>query len=146
MKTIKYNDSDVVFYEGTKNDCLYKVLSGSFALYINYGQEDEFLVGVVSKGKCFGEIGFLTDENSPYTVVANEESLVLSVEMDRFNEFIINNPANVVDIMKSMGAQTRLYQKHVEMLMDELIDKKEKDVYRNKLLQEQLSKYRTFLR
>ena len=118
MKTVAADE--IIIHEGQTNEILYKVLQGSFAIYFNYGQKDEFLIGVIAKGKCIGNVSYLIGGPSPYTVVANEESLVLEVTKDNFQDFIINNPRNAIDIMVDMGKIINMYNKHIEDLLSEL--------------------------
>ena len=116
---LKILENEIIINAGEKNDLLYKVVAGSFAIYMNYGEDSEYLIGVLGKGKCFGEIGFLAEQESPYTIVANEDSMVLDVDKLHFQDFIVNNPKNVVDIMTSMSKMVSLLQKHVELILKE---------------------------
>lgn len=49
-----YAEDQVVLEQGDPSKCLYKVLSGSVGLFLNYGQAEEYLVGVISAPHCFG--------------------------------------------------------------------------------------------
>lgn len=140
----KVMENEVVIKEQEKNELLYKVLSGSFACYMNYGKEGEFLIGILTKGKCFGEVGFLADEVSPYTYVANEDSLVLEVEKKNFQDFVSNNPKNAIDIMLSMSKQVNLLQRHLGMLLSEMDMDAEKKKALTEDLKEKIKMYQNF--
>lgn len=140
----KIAENEILIKEQEQNQKLYKVLSGSFACYMNYGTENEFLIGVLSKGKCFGEIGFLAEEPSPYTYVANEESLVLDIAKKDFQSFVSNNPKNAIDIMMSMSKQVNLLQRHLTMLLDEFNGDAEKKKALTEALKEKIRMYQHY--
>lgn len=140
----KVAEEEIILRENEVNNTLYKVVHGSVATYMNYGCEDEFLVGVLGKGKCFGETGFLAKEKNPYTVIANEETVLLEITEEAFQDFIINNPRNIIDIMTSMSKSVVLLQKHLEMVLDEYNEKEEKKKGRTRQLMEKIQSYRDF--
>ena len=55
-----FSEDEVVISEGQRNTEMYKIVSGQAAIYFDYGKENEYLVGVLTDGRCFGEIGLLT--------------------------------------------------------------------------------------
>ena len=140
----KLSENEVLIRERETNDKLYKVLAGSFACYMNYGTDNEFLIGILSKGKCFGEIGFLAEEPSPYTYVANEEALVLDIAKKDFQDFVSNNPKNAIDIMMSMSKQVNLLQRHLSMVLSELDGDAEKKKALTEALNEKIRMYQNF--
>lgn len=72
---------------------MYKIVSGRAALYLQYGTENEYLIGVLSDGKCFGEVSVLTGKPSPYSVVAISDIMVMRIGADRFESFFTKIPA-----------------------------------------------------
>ena len=65
-----FRDNEVMLREGDTTEEMLKILSGKAALYLNFGKENEYFIGVLSEGKCFGEVSLLAGKPSPYTVVA----------------------------------------------------------------------------
>ena len=51
MRQVK--DGEIVVREGEQNNEMYKIISGKAAVYINYGKEDEYLLGIISEQRCF---------------------------------------------------------------------------------------------
>lgn len=140
-------ENTVIVEEGKVCKNMYKLIKGRAAVYFHYGEENEFLVGILSEGKCFNEVGFLTGEESPYTVVAFTDVLLLQVTQENFQDFIKHNPRNVVDIMKSMSKSIMAMKKHVDLLNEEVLKfvaEEEVDGKRNQFLQEQIMKYKNF--
>ena len=75
---------------------MYKIISGSVAVYIRYGEKEEHLIGIYSKSKCFGETNVLSDQPNIYTVVAYDDVLLMRITRDSLEEFIRNNPRNAM--------------------------------------------------
>ena len=97
----KFSEDEVVIREGETYEEMYKIVSGRAALYLQYGTENEYLIGVLSDGKCFGEVSVLTGKPSPYSVVAISDIMVMRIGADRFESFISQNPRNTAEIMKN---------------------------------------------
>ena len=99
----KFSEDEVIIREGETYEEMYKIVSGRAALYLQYGTENEYLIGVLSDGKCFGEVSVLTGKPSPYSVVAISDIMVMRIGADRFESFISQNPHNTAEIMKNMA-------------------------------------------
>ena len=97
----KFSEDEVIIREGETYEEMYKIVSGRAALYLQYGTENEYLIGVLSDGKCFGEVSVLTGKPSPYSVVAISDIMVMRIGADRFESFISQNPRNTAEIMKN---------------------------------------------
>ena len=97
----KFSEDEVIIREGETYEEMYKIVSGRAALYLQYGTENEYLIGVLSDGKWFGEISVLTGKPSPYSVVAISDIMVMRIGADRFESFISQNPRNTAEIMKN---------------------------------------------
>lgn len=140
----KVVENEVILKEEEVNRVLYKIVSGSVAMYINYGQDREYLVGVISAGKCFGETGFLVGAPSPYTIVANGDMELEEIYQDDFQRFIIENPQSAIEIMTGMAASVNLLEAHIDLLLDEADDKVSKKKELTMQLENLLRLYRTY--
>ncbi len=116
----KYSEDDIVIKQGESSNCIYKVMSGSFALYYNYGTENEYLLGLVSSPGFFGEMMVLTGRPSDYTVVAVNDASLLCIPESCFDSFIENNPKNAVVIIKTMAKNMSMLNMNMSMLVEEL--------------------------
>lgn len=117
-----FGDNEVMIREGDRSDELFKILSGKAALYLHFGEENEYFIGVLSEGKCFGEVSLLARKPSPYTVVAVGEVMVMRVTSEQFEGFVRDNAKNAVDIMKNMATRIVMLNANLNMLADELSD------------------------
>lgn len=113
---IKYETDQVILRQGERNACLYKVMQGSVSIYNDYGTEDEYLIGVCGQDKCFGEYGCFSGNPGTYTVVANEDTIVMEIPKSELHHYISINPKNAEEIFGSMTKQIAMLSKNIEML------------------------------
>ena len=99
---LKFHADDIIMKESEIYEEMYKIISGSVAVYIRYGEKEEHLIGIYSKPKCFGEPNVLSSQPSIYTAVAYDDVLLMRITKDSLEEFIRNNPRNAIDIMENM--------------------------------------------
>ena len=118
-----YHADQIIMREGELCDAMYKILSGSVAVYIRYKEADERLIGIYSKGRCFGEMNVLADQPASYTVVAYDELLLVRITKDFLEDFIRNNPNSAIDMMKNMGQTVTIMQKNITWLLNDLSGK-----------------------
>ena len=124
---LECRENQVIIRQGDTDKSLYKVMSGSVALYINYRRRDEYLVGVISSPKCFGEITLLTGEPSYYTVVALTKATVLRVPEENFEAFIQSDPQNAMNIMRTMARNVSMVNMNMNMLIQDIRDLSQED-------------------
>lgn len=80
-------------------------------------------------------------------MVAFTDVLLLQVTQESLQDFITQNPRNVVDIMKSMSKSIMAMKKHVDLLNEEVLKfvaEEKVDGKRNQFLKEQIMKYKNF--
>ena len=130
----KYKSDEIILQQGDTDKNLYKVMSGSVALYINHGQVDEYLVGILSFPKCFGEMTILTGQPSYYTVVALSEATVLRVPESNFEAFIRGDHKNAMNIMKTMARNLSMVNMNMNLLIEELQELSKEDQNLKRLL------------
>ena len=139
---LQFSADAIILKEGETYQEMYKVVHGSVAVYIRYGQKDEHLIGVYSKSKCFGEVNVLSDQPSIYTVVAFDDVLLMCITQDTLEDFIRNNPRNAIDIMQNMVHTNMLMQKNINLLLDDIYEKQDVNKKRTQEMKEMIQKYR----
>ena len=139
---LQFNADAIILKEGETYQEMYKVVHGSVAVYIRYGQKDEHLIGVYSKSKCFGEVNVLSDQPSIYTVVAYGDVLLMRITKDSLEEFIRKNPRNAIDIMQNMVHTNMLMQKNIDLLLDDIYEKQDINKRRTEEIKDKIKQYR----
>lgn len=142
QKMQTFHADEVIVREGEVCDAMYKILSGSVAVYVRYGEEDEHLMGIYSKSRCFGEMSVLSEQPSAYTVVAYDDVLLVRITKDFLEDFIRNNPRNAVEIMRNMGHTITVMQKNIDLLLDDLNEKQDLNRRRTQELRDKIRQYR----
>lgn len=122
---ITFSAGEFVLREGEINDEMFKILSGNVELYIGYGTENEVLLGILGKGDCFGEFGLLLHKPAIYTAIAYSDLILFKVTEGKIGDFIMENHASVLQIMRSM-ADTMLIMQHQLTQLNEELDEKNK--------------------
>ena len=116
---MNFATDEVVLEQGTSNSCLYRVLQGSVTRFMNYGTDREYLVSICGEGHCFGEYSALSGNPNPYTVVANEDTVILQIPEQDIHNYLAMNPKNSMEVIKSMSRQIAVATKHIELLTQE---------------------------
>ena len=110
----------VIVQEGEVNMDLYKLVSGKAEVYVGYGTEKETIVGILSEGAYFGEMGFLSSKPAIYTIVMYSDGLLLRVTAQDFVRYIQENPRDIVAIMRHMADTMYTLKKNIELLTNDL--------------------------
>ena len=119
-KMQEFKEDTVIIREGDTSNVMYKILSGKVAVYLNYGQENEYLLGILSKQQCFGELEILCKKPSMYTVVAVYDVLLMQITEDEFDAFIRNNSRNASSIIRTLAHEVVNLKVNLDMVMQEL--------------------------
>ena len=108
MAEEKFRKGQVVFWQGDPGDCLYYIRWGSVGVFANYGKENEEKLAELRAGDYFGEMGLLDHEARSATVVSLDRDTVLNrITEEKFDEFLRQNPARVVDILTRLCHKLR---------------------------------------
>ncbi|MCI8772177.1 MAG: cyclic nucleotide-binding domain-containing protein [Lachnospiraceae bacterium] len=138
---VKFHADDIIIKEGEIYEEMYKIISGSVAVYLRYGEKEEHLIGIYSKSKCFGETHVLSSQPSIYTVVAYDEVLLMRITKDSLEEFVRNNPRNAIDIMRNMVHTNMLMQKNINLLLDDMNEKQDINKRRTEDIKNKIKQY-----
>lgn len=108
MNSEKYRKGKVVFRQGDHGDCLYYIRWGSVGVFVNYGEANEEKLAELRTGDYFGEMGLLDHADRSATVVSLDHETTLDrISEEEFEEFLRDNPARVVDILKRLSHKLR---------------------------------------
>ena len=116
----QFKEDDIILRQGDVSECMYKIVYGKAAVFINYGEKDEHLIGILSEQKCFGAFGPVSGIGEPYTVIAVTDMLLMHKGSDNIAEFIRENPRDAILLMKNMINMIDIMRTNIGLLMDEL--------------------------
>lgn len=121
----EFKENSVIIREGEINNEMYKIISGKVAVYLNYRQKNEYLLGILSEQQCFGELEILCKKPSIYTIVAVYDVLLMRVAEDEFDDFIKNNSKNASDMIRNLAHEVMNLKLNMDMVMDEFLNSSE---------------------
>ncbi len=117
---VHFKADDVIIREGEVVPNMYLITSGSVILYLNYQKPNEYVIGICSKDRIFGEEGLLNHSESMYTAVAYNEVTMVKITDQNFNTFVRHYPDKVIGILKNISEINLMLKKDIDILMDEV--------------------------
>ena len=137
-KLKKYKEDEIIVQEGQLTNEMYKILSGKVAAYINYGEENECLLGIFDEQRTFGESGMLCQRPCMYTIVALEETLIMRVSINEFDEFINHNTQNARNVIKNLAREVAVMRCNMDLMMNEFEQSQEGEIMNVRTLKERM--------
>lgn len=99
----KFRKGKVVFNEGDPGDCMYYIRWGSVAIYSQYNTRNQKKIAELSRGNYFGEMGLLDHQQRNATVVSTDrETILCRIVENEFEQFMKENPVQVMDILRQL--------------------------------------------
>ncbi len=84
--------NEIIFSEATECHYYYQLTSGSVR-WVNISNEGkEFVQDMIEPGECFGEFPLFDDAPYAASAIANNDSQVLRLHKESFNQFLKDNP------------------------------------------------------
>ena len=137
----KFPEDSVIIREGEVRNEMYKIVSGKAAVYINYGEKNEYLLGILSEQQCFGELGIWCHQPSIYTVVAVYDVLVMRISINEFDSFLLNNNKNAVDIIRNLSWCVTNLKGNLDLVLEELSHGNEAEQQSARQIKEKIHRY-----
>lgn len=108
MKTIQYNNGDVIFKQGDFASCMYSIRSGKVGIFKNYGAEGEVKLAEFDKDQVFGEMGMLEVYPRSATAVALEDNTAVEeIGEEELDVFFKDKPGELLRIMRQLSQRLR---------------------------------------
>ena len=108
-KVINLEKGHVLYRQGDECNTMFVLISGAVALYLNYGTKDQFALIVLNeKGSSLGEMGLLEGEPRNSTAVAVEDSVLIEIEEEHFQEFLEKHPNFGTKMLKDLAGRFKV--------------------------------------
>lgn len=105
-RLVEYKKDECIYREGDLAEALYIVASGRLRVFtVIDGKEHRY--AVLHNGDTFGEISLLTGENHSATVEALNDTLVLQLQKQDFDELIARLPSLVLYLSRLLSRRLR---------------------------------------
>ena len=103
-----YQRGNIVYREGDKGDCFYRILNGSVEVTVDAGQPSEKKLTTLGQGDFFGEMAVMAGrERSATITVLEDETKLLELTAGNLNEAFVEQPEMVLDLIKLLGGRIR---------------------------------------
>jgi len=102
-----FETRQVVFYEGSIGDKFYIVIEGAVEIWKNYESEDQELLAIDDYGWMFGEMALIDDLPRSTTVVARDQTKLLSISRDDFIKIVKKSTSVSYSVIKLISAMLR---------------------------------------
>ncbi|MFH1728210.1 MAG: cyclic nucleotide-binding domain-containing protein [Pseudomonadota bacterium] len=89
-----YRKSDVILKKGDYVSEIYIIKSGSVKVQLPQEKtllKEDDLVTILKKGECFGELSFIDSGSASATIIANQDSIIYSIQKEDFKNFLLEN-------------------------------------------------------
>ena len=132
-KVVEVKAGDILYRQGEECSTMFLLKSGKISLYINWGTSKEYLLFTAdSYGDSLGEMGLLQGEPRNATAVAIEDSLLIEIDTDHFEEFTKAHPDLAIRMIKDLSLRFRKltleFDETKELLIKTLTDSEKKSL------------------
>ena len=103
----RYLPNEVIYREGDPGDRLYVLAEGGIEVWKNYGSPNQLRLATQGDVSCFGEMAVLDESPRSATIVAAEDTRLLSLDGTQLKELIMHRPEIAFDIFSVLVTRVR---------------------------------------
>lgn len=109
----KYDDGDILFYEGDDGSDMYMILQGKVEVLSN-----DKVVAVLETGDIFGEMSLVDNLPRSATIRASEPLSALVLTRGNFSTVVSTEPTIAFRVMQNLSKRIRMMNQTIFMLKD----------------------------
>ncbi|MEA1962453.1 MAG: DUF2225 domain-containing protein [Bacillota bacterium] len=113
----RYQTDEVIFDEGDAGEEMFILLTGRVGVYRHSVDGHEVQLAELTPGSFFGEMSLLEKQPRNATVKALDETIVVTLNQNNFEEVIAQQPQLAFRIMQGMSHRIRLQNEQLATLM-----------------------------
>ena len=103
-----YNKGDIVFREGDRDNCMYRIIEGSVEVFITSGTEGEIVLTTLGQDRIFGEMAAIEEWPRSASIRVREDGTkLLEIARDEIVECFREDPYQVRSIMENLSHRLR---------------------------------------
>jgi len=102
-----YRRNQVIFVEEDTGNYMYLVVTGKVKVVKAAGAGKETLLAIHRAGDFFGEMSLLDGKTAPATVVAMEDSTIISISRANFHKYLMHNEKILMQVVQVLCARLR---------------------------------------
>ena len=102
-----YKKGDLIVKEGARDGRLFVIISGEVSVVKDLGGPSEKMLRVLRSDNYFGEMALIDDYVRTASVVANEQTEVISLDQWNIREEIRKYPSIAIELLQTLGRRLR---------------------------------------
>ena len=102
-----YKKGDLIVKEGARDGRLFVIISGEVSVVKDLGSPSEKMLRVLRSDNYFGEMALIDDYVRTASVVANEQTEVISLDQWNIREEIRKYPSIAIELLQTLGRRLR---------------------------------------
>ena len=107
-----FKKDDVIIREGERDGRVFVIISGEVGVVKDLGKDTEKVLAIFKSENYFGEMAILDDYVRAASVVAREDSEILSLDQWNLREEILKNPSIAIELLQTLSRRLRRAQEH----------------------------------
>jgi CRP/FNR family transcriptional regulator/CRP/FNR family cyclic AMP-dependent transcriptional regulator len=114
--TRQFRQGETIFLQGDAGQLLYLIRSGRVRVFVMGEEGQETSVILYGPGDVFGELAVIDEMPRSASVVAMEDTVVLTLTRDQLREHMRREPLLALNFLKALSARLRYSTQQVETL------------------------------
>ncbi|MFT0800968.1 Crp/Fnr family transcriptional regulator [Bacillus swezeyi] len=110
----RYQPRMFVFMEGEEREAVFFIKSGLVKAYKIDEDGNEQVISLLQSGDMFPHVGFFDGSPYPATAEAVQETELIVIRIDDFNELLMTYPEMTIKVMKIMGKKILDLQERIQ--------------------------------
>lgn len=127
LNTKTFSKGDTVFSYGDAGDALYLIRNGRVEVFVENTEGEKIVLAESQAGDLFGEISLLDGGARTATVVAVEDTEVLTLDREHLLKFITQHPHAAIDLLTVMGRRLRTTDELLRTHVSRNVNEEEED-------------------
>lgn len=108
MEIVKCRKDQVLFHQGDIADYMYEIVSGQVGIYMDYGDEAQKEIGILSEGDFVGELELIDSSTRIASAVALDNDVIVKrFTIVDFNDYVRKDPAKIILIIQQLCSRVR---------------------------------------
>ena len=108
MEIVKCKNNQVLIRQGEIATNMYEIISGQVGIYMDYGDEAQKEIGILSEGDFVGELELIDSSTRIASVIAlGNDVVVKKLTVEDFNDLVKEHPAKVILMIQQLSARVR---------------------------------------
>ncbi|MBV8802031.1 MAG: cyclic nucleotide-binding domain-containing protein, partial [Gammaproteobacteria bacterium] len=107
FKMLHLKKAKILFRQGSLSNSLYLVVQGKLVVFLKQPNNEKKILNIINAGETVGEVGALSNEPRTATVKALENSILLKLSSDEFNELTHQYPFVMQKTLNNLMKRSR---------------------------------------